>query len=88
MGSRVAQRAHPHADRDQRPIVTRSVTAQGWACRTHATPMSVPTSALDGPRDLQGGLAGCEVRGVDDLGLAEQPGAGRLGVRVEVLETE
>jgi len=38
--------------------------------------------------DLQGGLGGRQVCGVDDLGLIAQPGAGRLGVGLEVLETE
>ena len=45
-------------------------------------------SILDSIRDLQGGLAGCEVRGVDDLGLPVQPGARRFGVGLEVVKAE
>lgn len=36
----------------------------------------------------QSGLGGCEVRGVDDLGLGVQPRAGRPGVALQILETE
>lgn len=43
---------------------------------------------LDGLCDLLGGLGGGEVCGVDDLGLGVQPRAGRLGVGLEVAETE
>jgi hypothetical protein len=45
-------------------------------------------STLDGLCDLLGGLGGGEVRGVDDLGLGVQPRSDRLGVGLEVLETE
>jgi hypothetical protein len=33
-------------------------------------------------------VGGGEVCGVDDLGLVVQPGAGRLGIGLEVLKTE
>lgn len=58
------------------------------ATRARSCREACRASTLDGVRDLQGDLAGGEVRGVDDLGLAVQPGAGRLGVGLEVFQTE
>lgn len=45
-------------------------------------------STVDGVCDLQCGPGGREVSGVDDLRLVVQPGSGRLGIGLEVLETE
>lgn len=40
---------------------------------------------LEGLCDLPCGLLGCEVCGVDDLGFVVQPGAGCLGVGLEIV---
>ena len=51
-------------------------------------PVRFATSTLDGLCDLQGGLGGCEMRGVDDLGLVVQPGASCLGGGLKVDKAE
>lgn len=65
-----------------------SLRPQDWQARVGVPGFAGRTTTLDGLRDLQGGLGGREVRGVDDLGLAVQPRACRLGVGLKVLETE
>jgi hypothetical protein len=70
---------------DQGLLITREVVL---CCCLRLFSRGGQASTLDGLCDLQGGLSGREVRGIDDLGLAVQPRAGRLGVGLKVFETE
>ena len=59
--------------------------------RTHGLQGVVRPSGselLDGVCDEASGFSGCEVRGVDDFGIAVQPGARCFGVGLEVGEAE